>query len=76
MAAADFQTSEAEVQAIESWRGQLLWPGSMPPAPAPKPAGTPGADDPPRRRHRRQQPPEPLEDLLAELDALVGMDDR
>jgi adenylate kinase family enzyme len=72
VAAADFQTSEAEVQAIESWRGQLL-AGLDATGEAPKPAGTPGADDPATTPPPPAEPPEPLEELLAELDALVGM---
>jgi Holliday junction resolvasome RuvABC ATP-dependent DNA helicase subunit len=72
MAAADFQTSEAEVQSIESWRGQLL-AGLDAAGEAPKPAGAPGADMPPTEPPTPPDPPEPLEDLLAELDALVGM---
>ena len=72
VAAADLQTSEAEVQAIESWRGQLL-AGLDTAGRAPEPAGAPGADRPPTEPPPPAEPPEPLEDLLAELDALVGM---
>lgn len=71
IAAADVLTTERELTVIESWRGQMLeamaGTGS-----APHPAGPPAAE-PPTQPPPPQEPPEPLEDLLAELDALVGM---
>lgn len=71
IAAADVLTSEAELAAIETWRGQMLAAMAGTGA-APRPAGAP-AGEPPTQPPPPQDPPEPLEDLLAELDALVGM---
>ena len=68
--AADVHTSPDELAAIESYRGRLLerMKGT---ASSPTPAATPGA--PNTQPPPPQEPPEPIEDLLAELDALVGM---
>lgn len=71
IAAADVQTSDAELAAIERWRGQML-AAMAGTAGTPRPAGPPAAQ-PPTEPPAPQEPPEPLEDLLAELDALVGM---
>jgi Cdc6-like AAA superfamily ATPase len=73
VAAADIHTSETEVKAIEAWLAQLL-AGLATTAAGPKPAGPPAADNPPTPPPPPQEPPEPLEDLLAELDALIGME--
>jgi Cdc6-like AAA superfamily ATPase len=71
MAAADVHSSTDEVTVIENWRGQMLV-GLADTDAAPRPAGPPAAE-PPTEPPPPQEPPEPLEDLLAELDALVGM---
>lgn len=76
VAAIDLHTSEAELTAIEGFRGMLLAAidqmeaGRQPvaaaghgPAVAPAPTSGPADDDPPR----------PLDELLSELDALVGL---
>ena len=77
VAAIDLHTSDEELKGIERFRGRLLSaidameaarsagpPVAAASAPgAPKPV--PPADDP---------PPRPIDDLLAELDALVGLD--
>jgi len=75
--AIDLHTSESELAAIERFRGMLLgaiegMEGSRRPAPAagvPPGAGAPGpvtpSPDPPVR---------PIDEVLAELDALVGLD--
>jgi len=73
VAAADVNTAESELRAIETWRGQLLT-GLAGTAAGPKPAGPPGADNPPTSPPPPQEPPEPIDDLLAELDALIGME--
>jgi ATPase family associated with various cellular activities (AAA)/AAA lid domain len=72
VAAIDLHTSEAELDAIERFRGMLLsaiesMEGTRRPAPSPAPAAavTPSNED---------APPRPIDDLLAELDALVGLD--
>jgi len=69
--AADVHTSGDELAAIERFRGGLLelMAGT---ASSPTPAATPAAE-PPTEPPPPQEPPEPLEDLLAELDGLVGM---
>jgi hypothetical protein len=72
IAAADVLTTERELLAIETWRGQMLTAMAGTGA-EPKPAGPP-AGEPPTQPPPPQEPPEPLEDLLAELDALVGME--
>ena len=73
VAAIDLHTSDAELDAIERFRGMLLSAieamdaarRSAPAAtPAPAVAVTPPTEDP---------PPRPIDDLLAELDALVGL---
>lgn len=78
VAAVDLHTSELELDAIERFRQMLLSAietmertrrpvaaaGSTP-APGPAPAEEP-VDDP---------PPRPIDELLAELDALIGLDD-
>jgi Cdc6-like AAA superfamily ATPase len=71
MAAADVHSSTDEVSLIENWRGQMLLAMAGTDA-APRPAGQPAAE-PPTEPPAPQDPPEPLEDLLAELDGLVGM---
>ena len=71
IAAADVLTSETELATIESWRGQMLTAMAGTGA-EPRPAGPPAAE-PPTQPPPPQEPPEPLEDLLAELEALVGM---
>jgi hypothetical protein len=69
--AADAHTSQDELTRIEAFRGRLLdrMHGT---ASSPTPAATPAAD-PPTEPPPPQEPPEPIEDLLAELDGLVGM---
>ncbi|HEX4868728.1 MAG TPA: AAA family ATPase [Acidimicrobiales bacterium] len=73
VAAIDLHTSERELRVIEGFRGRLLAAitatearrgASAVPAPSPAPAAPPAADAPPR----------PLDDLLAELDDLIGLD--
>src|SRR5690606_14252819 len=54
------------------WRGQLL-AGLREAGDAPRPAGEPGADQPPTGPPAPEEPPEPLDALLAELDALIGL---
>jgi Cdc6-like AAA superfamily ATPase len=72
LAAADLHTSTAELEAIEAFRGRLLarMGGT---ASSPQPAATP-AGGAPSAPPPDLGPPEPIEDLLAELDALVGME--
>lgn len=78
VAAIDLHTSEAELEAIERFRGMLLTaidrmeagrrPAPAPAAPAAEraPSAAPVATDDP--------PPRPIDELLAELDALIGLD--
>jgi Cdc6-like AAA superfamily ATPase len=72
VAAADIQTSETEVRAIEAWLAKLL-AGLAATTAGPQPAAPPAAEHPPTAPPPPTEPPEPLEDLLAELDALIGM---
>lgn len=79
VAAIDLHTSETELDAIERFRGMLLsaveamertrQPVAAGSAPAPTsgPTAAPAAADDP--------PPRPIDELLAELDALIGLDD-
>lgn len=70
--AADVYTSNDELAAIEAFRGRLLerMAGTKS---SPSPAATPAAE-PPTQPPPPDEPPEPLEDLLCELDSLVGME--
>jgi hypothetical protein len=81
VAAIDLHTSETELDGIERFRGMLLaaieameaarqparsgppTPGAPTPTPTPPPPGGAGTAPPPR----------PIDELLAELDALVGL---
>jgi Cdc6-like AAA superfamily ATPase len=85
VAAIDSHTSETELEAIEAFRGTLLAamnaaaaPPAGPPggtgAPLPTAAGA-GAGPKPATATPPDPPARPLEDLLAELDGLVGMKD-
>ena len=73
IASLDSHTSETELGILEDFRGMLLGaiakPGAVATAGGPTPDGgpvvPPPEDDPPAR---------PLEDLLAELDGLVGLE--
>jgi len=77
VAAIDLHTSDSELDAIERFRGMLLGAieameaaqrpvtATGSPAVAPAPAATPAHPDPPAR---------PIDELLAELDALVGLE--
>jgi Cdc6-like AAA superfamily ATPase len=85
VAAVDAHTSSEELDAIEQYRGMLL--GAMdtagvrrpgqPAAARPKevPAAATTAETPtaPEAPEPEQEPPRPLDDLLAELDALIGL---
>jgi hypothetical protein len=88
MAAADLHTSERELEAIEAYRGRLLTAiqemelerAAAPPPAAAGPAGArpataadqvAAAADP----VEADPPPRPIDELLAELDELVGLDD-
>jgi hypothetical protein len=78
VAAIDLHTSDTELDAIEGFRGMLLaaidgmergrqrateQPGPTAPSPQPPPEPT------------EEPPPRPIDELLAELDGLVGLDD-
>jgi Cdc6-like AAA superfamily ATPase len=79
VAAIDLHTSEQELDAIEGYRGMLLGAidametdrpapapaGTTPAAAAAAVAATPASEDPPAR---------PIDELLAELDALIGLE--
>jgi energy-coupling factor transporter ATP-binding protein EcfA2 len=85
VAAVDAHTSTDELDTIERFRGTLLTamdnagvrrPGQPAPSPTPAPdktatAGTPAA--PPAEPAPVEEPARPLDELLAELDALVGL---
>jgi hypothetical protein len=72
--AADVHTSPLELAAIEGFRGRLLdLLAEAPSSPSPSPSVSTGAE-PPATPPAPDERPEPLDDLLAELDALVGMD--
>lgn len=82
VASLDLHPSRAELVAIEGFRGMLL-DAIARSRPAPQPAATGPATSTPRSgseergtESEREElpPPRPLEELLAELDALVGMD--
>lgn len=70
VAAIDLHTSEVELEAVERFRGMLLRAIEAVPAPtapgppSPAPVVQPPAADP---------PPRPIDELLAELDALIGL---
>lgn len=81
--ALDAEPSQAELMAIERFRGMLLGamdaygvprPGS--PRPEPRAATStpaPGGPTAPAAPEEPEEPPRPIEELLAELDALVGL---
>ncbi|HET7487626.1 MAG TPA: AAA family ATPase [Acidimicrobiales bacterium] len=62
--AVDHHPAQAELQAVDRFRSMLLRRLEAAEVPAPRPEAVPAAEPPPR----------PLEDLLAELDALVGLE--
>ncbi len=78
VAAIDLHTSETELDAIERFRGMLLgaietMEGSRHPAPA---VGTASTAAPPAPSAVSADPPiRPVDEVLAELDALVGLED-
>lgn len=64
VAAIDLHSSEAELEAIERFRGMLLAAIDAIEVPGPAPTTTVPTDD---------APPRPIDDLLRELDALIGL---
>lgn len=77
VASLDRYPSQDELAAIVAFQRLLL--ASLPPRPAPAPAstsvGTQTTSTPPvQAPPSPAAPPEPLEDLLAELEALIGLD--
>ncbi len=76
IAALDEVTARAELDAIGRYRSMMLGAmGSQTPS-VPTPIGTSPSPAPPAPAAAPEpQPPEPLEEVLAELDALVGMDE-
>ncbi len=73
VASLDRYPSQDELAAIVSFQRLLL--ASLPPRPAPAPAATQTTSTPPTQAPAPPaDPPEPLEDLLAELEALIGLD--
>ncbi|MEO7557384.1 MAG: AAA family ATPase [Acidimicrobiales bacterium] len=83
VAAVDARTSADELTAIERYRGTLLAavdaaglprPGQVTLQPTPGPSGGTTASTPPDAPATASPPPEAIEVVLAELDALVGLD--
>ncbi len=76
VAAIDLHTSESELAAIEQFRGMLL--GAIERMEAGRPAttasGTAGGPPPPPAPVTADPPARPIDELLDELDALVGLD--
>ena len=70
VAAIDLHTSQAELDAIEDFRTMLLGAIERMEASRPGPHAAPDVPDAPSG----VEPPRPIDDLLAELDALVGLD--
>jgi len=77
VAAIDLQTSERELAAIEVFRSTLLEAiTTMERGRTPEASAAPGAPSTPATPHQPAVPPEPprpLDELLAELDALIGL---
>ncbi|HYI62058.1 MAG TPA: AAA family ATPase [Acidimicrobiales bacterium] len=83
VAAIDPYTTEAEVRAIERFRAVMARAG-LPPAPAPGAQAGPGVPDPATLAgggtgddapgQEPLPPPRPLDELMDELDALVGLE--
>jgi hypothetical protein len=82
IAAIDPYTTETELRAIERFRTTMAGagagpgPGGGPGVPDPATLGAGGGPTPPDAPEAEvvQDPPRPLEELLAELDALVGLE--
>ena len=75
VAAIDLHTAERELEAIERFRGMLVAAlAAAPAASAPGPGGAtaPGAGA--EEARPADPPPRPIDELLAELDDLVGLD--
>ncbi len=73
VASLDRYPSQDELAAIVSFQRLLL--ASLPPRPAPAPAETQTTSTSPAQAPAPPaDPPEPLEDLLAELEALIGLE--
>lgn len=83
-AALDEHTSRRELEAIEAWRGRLLpllaATPDGPAAPGPRPAGSAPGPLPtgataagPATAPEELPPPRPVDEVLAELDALIGL---
>ncbi|MGQ0434971.1 MAG: AAA family ATPase [Microthrixaceae bacterium] len=74
VAAIDLQTSERELAAIEGFRSTLLEAiTAMERGRAPETAAAPGAPATPHEPAVPPDPSRPLDELLAELDALIGL---
>lgn len=69
VAAIDLHTSEAELEAVERFRGMLLRAIDAVPAPAAAAATTAAA----ATAAVTDPPPRPIDELLAELDGLIGL---
>ncbi len=75
VAATDLHTSETELGAIEKFRGSLLKAiDAVPPAPAPAPATSAPSAAPKVPPPEEDPPARPLDELMAELDDLVGLE--
>lgn len=78
VASIDTHTSNTELLGIERYRGMLLAAmdsGSQPSAPAPATAAASPTPTTPDTASEIQEPARPIDELLAELDALVGLDE-
>jgi AAA lid domain/ATPase family associated with various cellular activities (AAA) len=82
IASLDLLPSRTELDAVEHFRAMVqraidaaqaeVGGGAPPPVPVPADAGSPGPGPPPDA-HAELPPPRPLEELLAELDGLIGL---
>jgi hypothetical protein len=79
IASLDLHTARAELEAIERFRGVLLraieeGSGAARPAPAAGATAAPAPTAEPAEPAEPTEPPRPIEELMAELDELIGLD--
>jgi Cdc6-like AAA superfamily ATPase len=79
IASLDLLTARSELETIERFRGVLLHAmnetTAAPVASTSGAAATPSETPPAAPAEEPEEPPRPIEDLMAELDGLIGLDD-